>query len=73
MDKYGKLMIGVIALIILSVITYFVLLVMGVIESKFPYGVLIPSWLVVLIPIINQKRIEEENKLRNLSKGGEFP
>jgi len=70
MDKYDKMIIAVIVMIVLSIGLYIVLLFTGVIESKFPFGFLIPSWFVIFIPIINQKRIEDKNKLKNQNPEG---
>ena len=70
MDKYDKMIIAVIVMIVLSVGLYLVLLFTGVIQSKFPFGALIPSWFVIFIPIINQKRIEDKNKLKNQNPEG---
>ena len=69
MDKYDKMIIAVIVIIVLSVGLYLVLLFTGVIESKFPFGALIPGWFVIFIPIIKEKRIEEKRKLKNLNQG----
>ncbi|TFG04007.1 MAG: hypothetical protein EU542_00415 [Promethearchaeota archaeon] len=66
MDKYERMIIAVIVIIVLSVVLYFVLLFTGFIKSKFPFSGLIPSWFVIFIPIINQKRLEKEKK--SLSK-----
>ncbi|MEJ2295843.1 MAG: hypothetical protein P8Y23_13895 [Candidatus Lokiarchaeota archaeon] len=65
MDKYERMMIAVIAIVLLASLVYLVPLFTGVIESKFPFGVLIPGWLVTLIPIIKQKRLAEKEKLNN--------
>lgn len=72
MDKYERMMIAVICIVLLAAVLYLSLLFTGVIESKFPFGVLIPSWLVTLIPIINQKKLAEKKKLNNeMSEGDE--
>jgi hypothetical protein len=65
MDKYERMMIAVIAIVLLAAVVYLVSLFTGVVESKFPFGVLIPGWLVTLIPIINQKKLAEKKKLNN--------
>ncbi len=62
MDKYERMIIAVIAIVIIAVVVYLVSLFTGIIESKFPFGVLIPGWLVTLIPIINEKKLAEKNK-----------
>jgi hypothetical protein len=68
MDKYERMIIAVIAIVLLATLVYLVSLFTGVIESKFPFGILIPSWFVILIPIINQKRLEEKKKLNNQNR-----
>lgn len=65
MDKYDKMIFAIVVIVALSVALYMIFLFTGVLESKFPFGVLIPSWFVILIPIINQKRLEEKKKLNN--------
>ena len=71
MDKYERMIFAIIAIVVLSTVLYLLLLFTGVIESKFPFGVLIPSWLVILIPIINQKKLEEKNKRINVIQEGD--
>jgi hypothetical protein len=63
MDKYERMIIAVIVIIVLSEVLYFVLLFTGFIKSRFPFSALIPSWFVIMIPIINQKRLEKEKKV----------
>ncbi|TFG11839.1 MAG: hypothetical protein EU531_11145 [Promethearchaeota archaeon] len=65
MDKYERMIFAVVVIIVLSTGFYLVLLFTGFIESKFPFLALIPSWFIILIPIINQKRLEEKKKLNN--------
>ena len=68
MDKYDKMIIAIIVIIGLSVGLYLALLFTGFIESKFPFGALIPGWFAIFIPIINEKKIEEKRKLKNLNQ-----
>jgi hypothetical protein len=68
MDKYKRLMIALTMIIIISIALYFILLFTGSIEAKFPFGALIPSWLVIFIPIINEKRLKEKKKLEESQK-----
>ncbi|TFG09902.1 MAG: hypothetical protein EU535_08675 [Promethearchaeota archaeon] len=70
MNKYERMIFAVVVIIALSTGFYLVLLFTGFIESKFPFGVLIPSCFIILIPIINQKRLEEERNLKNQNLGG---
>ena len=63
MDKCERMMIALTVIIIIPIVLCFVLLFTGSIEAKFPFGVLIPSWFVIFIPIIDEKRLKEKKKL----------
>jgi hypothetical protein len=68
MDKYKRLMIALTVIIVISIVLYFILLFTGSIETKFPFGVLIPSWFVIFIPIINEKRLKEQKNIEKSQK-----
>jgi hypothetical protein len=70
MNKYDKMIIAIIMILVLLIGLYLVFLFTGFIESNFPFGALIPGWFAVLFPIINKKRDEEKEKLKKLNSGG---
>ncbi|MFX1279119.1 MAG: hypothetical protein ACFFA3_06855 [Promethearchaeota archaeon] len=62
MDKYQKatLVIGII--IVISSISYAMLIILGIMESYLPFYMIIPGFTVIWIPIIARKRLEEQNR-----------
>ena len=71
MDKYERLILAISIIAALLIVIYFVALITGNVKTKFPFVTFIPSWLVIWIPIISQKRLKEKTKqedLKNLMK-----
>jgi hypothetical protein len=68
MDKYERMILAIIIIAISSAALYLLLLISGYIETKFPFGILIPSWLIIFIPIINQKRLEAKKEQKGIRK-----
>jgi hypothetical protein len=62
MDKYERLIFAVSIIAALSIVIYFVALITGNVNTKFPFVTFIPSWFVIWIPIISQKRLIEKRK-----------
>ncbi|MFX1390085.1 MAG: hypothetical protein ACFE9Z_08495 [Promethearchaeota archaeon] len=65
MDKYKRLMLALILIAVISSGIYFIAIIGGVINSEFPYGIFLPSWAIILIPIITRSRSEEKRKGRS--------
>ncbi|MFX1571792.1 MAG: hypothetical protein ACFFB0_03510 [Promethearchaeota archaeon] len=62
MDKYEKLIGAIILIAVISSVTYFIAIIVGIITTDFPFFIFIPSWGIICIPIITQKRLEEKRK-----------
>lgn len=66
MDKYERLILAIIVIAILSSVIYLIAIIAGIIDSDFPFVIFIPSWAVICIPIITQKRLEEKMQKEEL-------
>jgi len=62
MDKYQKATITIGSIIVIVSITYAILIIFGIVNSFFPYFIIFPGFLVIWIPIIARKRLEEQNR-----------
>ena len=62
MDKYERLTLAFILIAVLSSVIYFIATITGIIDTDFPFVIFIPSWFVICIPIIAQKRLEEKRR-----------
>jgi isocitrate dehydrogenase kinase/phosphatase len=63
MDKYQEATLVIGSIIVISSITYAMLIIFGIIESYFPFYMIIPGFMVIWIPIIARKRLEEQNRI----------
>ena len=63
MDIYERLKSALILIASLSSIIYFIAIIMGLIAPEFPYGIFLPGYAIILIPIIAHRKLEKkENK-----------
>lgn len=62
MDKYQKATLVIGSVILISSVSYAILIIFGIIESYLPFYIIIPGFTVIWIPIIARKRLEEQNR-----------
>ncbi|MFX1325151.1 MAG: hypothetical protein ACFE8N_09345 [Promethearchaeota archaeon] len=62
MDKYLKTIMAIVTIIIISNISYAILLIIGFVNTYFPFYIIFPGSIVIWIPIIARKRQQELKK-----------
>ncbi len=68
MDKYERLILAIIIIAVLSSVIYLIAIIAGIIDPDFPFVIFIPSWAVICIPIISQKRLDEKMRQKELKR-----
>ncbi|MHA2391725.1 MAG: hypothetical protein ACXAEX_07130 [Promethearchaeota archaeon] len=68
MDRYQKGILAIVIIMVISGISYAVLIILGLVDTYFPFFIFFPGSLVIWIPIIVRKRLNELNKKEQLRK-----
>jgi hypothetical protein len=68
MDRYQKGILAIVIIMVISGISYVVLIILGLVDTYFPFFIIFPGSLVIWIPIIVRKRLNELNKKEQLRK-----
>lgn len=66
MDKYQKAILAMAFIIGISSIAYAMLIILGIVDSYFPFFIFLPGFMVIWIPIIARKRLDDQNKKEQL-------
>ncbi len=59
MDKYQRAILAIVIIIIVSSVAYLMFIILGDVDTYFPFFIFFPGSVVIWIPIIARKREEE--------------
>jgi hypothetical protein len=63
MEVYDRFILALILIASISSIIYFLVIIMGITAPEFPYGIFLPGYAIILIPIIAHRKLKKkENK-----------
>ncbi|MFX1453925.1 MAG: hypothetical protein ACFFDB_00985 [Promethearchaeota archaeon] len=68
MDKYQKAILAIVIIIGVFSIFYILYIIFGEVDTYFPFIIFFPGSLVILIPVIDQKRQQTVMKREKITK-----